>query len=339
MSKELSFQLAQNYLTNFFFLKFNKNHKLKPFFFTHYPTLKCNFNCTYCPFPKSKTDIEAFKELDTGDTIKLMQILYRESPYIYFTGGEPLLRNDIIEIVRASKQLGFKSISINTNMSLIHQKMEILDDISNLVASLDVWEDETNCRLQGVPSSMVQKAKNNMIACSKLQKEKNFLMTINCVITPDTVGDVRQVMEFCFLHSIRFAPVPAVLEDGRFDSRLKNSEEYGRLIKDILEAKKKGRPVFGSFRYLDTIYDFKRFECYPTLTPHIYPDGSLFYPCQPLMMVAANLLDTGSYRKALARGIEKFGPLPMCAGKCHKACYIEPSNYIKNPFLLIKERI
>ena len=53
-----------------------------------------------------------------------------------------------------------------------------------------------------------------MIACSKLQKEKKFLMTINCVITPETVGDVRQVMAFCFQHGIRFALVPAVLEDG-----------------------------------------------------------------------------------------------------------------------------
>jgi MoaA/NifB/PqqE/SkfB family radical SAM enzyme len=217
--------------------------------------------------------------------------------------------------------------------------MEVLDAITNLIASLDVLEDEKNCRLQGVPSSMIQRTKENIIECSKLQKKKNFLMTVNCVITPDTVGDVRQVMEFCFQHSIRFALVPAVLEDGCFDARLKNSEEYRRLVKDILEAKKKGRPVFGSLKYLDTIYDFKQFDCYPTLTPHIYPDGSLFYPCQPLMTVAANLLDAGSYRKALALGTENFGPLPKCTGKCHKACYIEPSNYLKNPFLLIKERI
>jgi len=133
--------------------------------------------------------------------------------------------------------------------------------------------------------------------------------------------------------------VPAVLEDGCFDARLKNSEEYRRLVKDILEEKKRGRPVFGSLKYLDTIYDFKQYDCYPMLTPHIYPDGSLFYPCQPLMTVAENLLEAGSYRIALARGIEKFGPLPMCTGKCHKACYIEPSNYLENPLLLIKERI
>jgi MoaA/NifB/PqqE/SkfB family radical SAM enzyme len=339
MSKGFSFQLAQNYLKNFFFLMFNGNHTLRPFFFTHYATLRCNFQCSYCPFPKSKTDIEAFEELDTEDTIKLMQIMYRESPYIYFTGGEPLLRRDILALIQASKHIGFRSISINTNMSLMHQKMEILDDITNLVASLDVLEDEKNCRLLGVPSSMVQRTKKNIIECSKLQKEKNFFMTINCVITPDTVDDVRQVMNFCFQHHIRFAPVPAVLADGSFDARLKKSAEYRGLVKDILEAKKRGFPVFGSLKYLDTIYDFKRFECYPTLTPHTYPDGSLFYPCQPLMMVAANLLNAGSYRKALALGKEKFGPLPMCTGKCHKACYIEPSNYLKNPLLLIKERI
>jgi hypothetical protein len=175
--------------------------------------------------------------------------------------------------------------------------------------------------------------------CSNLQKEKNYVMTINCVIIPETIEGVREIMDFCFRHHIRLAVVPAELNDGGIDPRLKTSKEYRRLIEDMIEAKKEGWPIFGSLEYLNTIYDFKRFDCYPTLTPHTYPDGSLFYPCQPSMKVPVNLLDAGSYTKALKMGIKEFGPLPKCRDRCHKACYIEPSKFIKNPFLLLKEHL
>ena len=39
--------------------------------------------------------------------------------------------------------MGFVSISLNTNMSLIHKKMQILDYITNLVASFDTIDDKS----------------------------------------------------------------------------------------------------------------------------------------------------------------------------------------------------
>ncbi len=341
MSRVLSLKMLRHYVSNFLALKIRAHQSLKPLFFTHYLNLKCNFKCSYCNFHKKQAlqDIKTYKELNTADTIKLMQIIYEECPYIYFTGGEPLLRSDLLDIVKACNKMGFKSISINTNMSLIHKKMDILDHITNLVASFDVFDDTKNSKVLGVSESIVRQTKSNIIECSKLQKKKNFVMTVNCVIIPETISDVRDVMDFCFQHNIRLAIVPAELDNGGIDVRLINNEEYRRLIKDIIAAKKSGRPIFGSLKYLDTIYNFKRFDCYPTLTPHTYPDGSLFYPCQPMMKVAANLLETGSYEIALAQGINKYGTLPNCRDKCYKACYIEPSNIIKNPLLLIKENI
>jgi MoaA/NifB/PqqE/SkfB family radical SAM enzyme len=339
MLKECSRKLLINYFTNYFKIQYKKNPLLKPLFFTHYLTLDCNFNCIYCEFAKNRQKINIRNQLNTIDTIKLMEIIRNECPYIYFTGGEPLLRNDIVEILRECKKMGFKSITVNTNMSLIHKKMEVLDYLTNLVASFDVVDEFEYSKILGVPLSIVGQVKKNIVECARLQKKNNFLMTINCVITPETIRHGREVMHFCFEHNIRFATVPAELEDGKIDDLLQGNKEYQDFIDDILQYKKQGKPVFGTEKYYHIVREFKQFDCYPTLTPHIYPNGDLFYPCQPLGKIAANLLDTGSYRDALKIGISKFGNLPYCKNRCHKACYIEPSNYIKNPFMLIKELV
>jgi MoaA/NifB/PqqE/SkfB family radical SAM enzyme len=276
-------------------------------------------------------------QLDKDATIKVIEIIRRESPNIYFTGGEPLLRQDIVQILQACKKLSFKSITINTNMSVMHRKMEILDYLTNLVASFDVLDEKEYAKILGVSIGMVKQVKDNIIESAKVQKDKGFRMTINCVITPETIVHVRDVMNFCFERDIRFATVPAELVGGTIDFRLKENHDYRLLIKDIIRAKNEGKPVYGSLDYLYTILDFAPFRCYPTLTPHIYPNGDLFYPCEPLQKVAANILKSGSYKRALKRGRKIHGPLPMCRDKCFKACYIEASNFVIKPRLLLTE--
>lgn len=337
MPKDLSTKLAVNFLQNLFLIRFYKEPILKPLFFTWYTNLRCNFLCSYCSFANSGETKSKNGELDTDNSIKLLKIIRKECDSIYLTGGEPLIRSDIVEILKTCKRLGFKSISINTNMSLIHKKMEVLNYITNLVASFDAVDEKEFSQINNMPLLIIKQVKENIINCAKLQKEKNFTITINCVVADKTIRQAREVMNFCFANNIRFAIVPAEMDDGSVNPGLKNNAEYQRLIREVISSKEQGRPVFGSKEFLDTIYDFKRFNCYPTLIPHVYPNGDLFYPCQPLLKVAANLLETGSYKKALDEGMKKYGPLPKCKDRCHKACYIEPAIFLENPALVFKE--
>jgi hypothetical protein len=74
MSKELSFKLVKNYFKNYLKVKFKKHQILEPLFFTFYNTLKCNFSCSYCDFANKKNE-DSFPELDTQETMKLLQII------------------------------------------------------------------------------------------------------------------------------------------------------------------------------------------------------------------------------------------------------------------------
>lgn len=336
MSSKLSISIMNNYVNDFFKVKMGKD-PLKPLFFSVYTNMLCNFNCSYCDYAQTGQTRKPDNQLDTYNTFKLLRIIRDSCANIYFTGGEPLLRNDLNDILKESKILKFKSITVNTNMSLIHKKLEILDNITELVASFDCVDDERNSILWGVNKNIAKQVKDNIILCSKLQKEKKFTMTINCVVTEKNISDVYNVLDFCLRYGIKFAIVPAEEKNGEINKKLINNKQYKALIEHIKKTKETNKLIFGSIKYLDTIINFKPFDCFPTLNPHVYPNGDLFYPCQPMLKVASNLLKTKSYEKSLNEGLKKFGKLPMCKNKCYKACYIEPSNFIKNPFLIIKE--
>ncbi|RBQ22452.1 7,8-dihydro-6-hydroxymethylpterin dimethyltransferase [Candidatus Methanobinarius endosymbioticus] len=76
-------------------------------------TNRCNINCLYChhdgmiPSEREMTPDEIFQIL------KVVKSLGVEK--IRFSGGEPLIRKDIVEIIEKTASLNFKDISITTN--------------------------------------------------------------------------------------------------------------------------------------------------------------------------------------------------------------------------------
>ncbi len=89
-------------------------------------TSKCNYNCIYC-------DQEGFipktSELTVEEITKLCKILAEilNVTRIKFTGGEPLCREEIIQIIKNVADLHlYKDISITTNGFLLFNKAEEL---------------------------------------------------------------------------------------------------------------------------------------------------------------------------------------------------------------------
>jgi radical SAM protein with 4Fe4S-binding SPASM domain len=87
-------------------------------------TYRCNFKCPHCYVPQSYKN-EKRRELTTQEIFFILEQL-REAGCLYlgFTGGEPFLREDIVEIIRFAKRCGFQ-IFIYSNGSLIDEKIAI----------------------------------------------------------------------------------------------------------------------------------------------------------------------------------------------------------------------
>lgn len=90
-------------------------------------TYRCNFYCQHCYVPAS---YRKKGELKTREVFSIVdQLADVGCFYLGFTGGEPFVREDILNIVRYAKRKGFEII-IYSNGSLIDEK--VADKLANL---------------------------------------------------------------------------------------------------------------------------------------------------------------------------------------------------------------
>lgn len=113
-------------------------------------TQRCNLKCVHC-YAHSK-DIDYKNELTTEEGKKLIDDLADfGSPVILFSGGEPLMRKDLLELISYAKSKGRRAV-ISTNGTLITEeiakKLKAVD-LSYVGISLDGIE-ITNDKFRGL---------------------------------------------------------------------------------------------------------------------------------------------------------------------------------------------
>jgi len=73
-------------------------------------TDKCNFKCSYCR-PSGSSVNKCDRALSLEEITRLVSIAYEKGYRVFrITGGEPTLRPDILEIVKAISNLGEDTI-------------------------------------------------------------------------------------------------------------------------------------------------------------------------------------------------------------------------------------
>lgn len=84
-------------------------------------TYRCNFNCRHCYVPRKHKNKKG--ELNTKEVFSVLdQLADIGCFYLGFTGGEPFMRKDILDILRYAVKKGFQVI-VYTNGSLINKKV------------------------------------------------------------------------------------------------------------------------------------------------------------------------------------------------------------------------
>ncbi len=100
-------------------LRYNKRNDFGPIAVFN-STKKCNLKCQHCysSSDKSLSDVE----LNTNQAIDLLEQLKEANcPVVLFSGGEPLLRGDLFELLDYAKKIGLRTV-ISTNGTLIDER-------------------------------------------------------------------------------------------------------------------------------------------------------------------------------------------------------------------------
>lgn len=101
----------------------------------------CNQNCPFCPQPPYRVVQSSMIDLSTGEIKnKILRGKKQGFEEVSFSGGEPLLRDDILEIIRFAKNSDFKKIGITTNGIMLENKRfveNLLDEgLTNISISI-----------------------------------------------------------------------------------------------------------------------------------------------------------------------------------------------------------
>jgi len=112
-------------------------------------TEECNLNCFYCHREGCGANS---REMSVGEIGKIVQLAKEFGVRkVKLTGGEPLLRKDIIEIITALSAAGMKEVSMTTNGTLLANIAAELADagLNRVNISLDTLDERTYKRITG----------------------------------------------------------------------------------------------------------------------------------------------------------------------------------------------
>jgi len=122
-------------------------------------TDRCNYRCVYC---RTGTDGAQYAELPIAEYTRILQVFVSLGiEKIRFTGGEPLLRAGLLDLVRETAQMKAAftdeplDLALTTNGHLLAGLAQPLKQagLSRLTVSMDAVDPETFARITRVPGS------------------------------------------------------------------------------------------------------------------------------------------------------------------------------------------
>ncbi len=166
-------------------LRYKITRQSRPVTVTWLITGRCNQLCGYCKWK----DLRSSDELDTGQVKGLLRQMKRAGVrLVAFTGGEPLLRRDMGEIVREVKAHGMVC-KLNTNGRRVERFLDDLRPLDLLQISLDGPPDVHDLyRGEGATASAVRAV--------ELARGAGIPLLLTTCLTRQNVARMDEVLDF-----------------------------------------------------------------------------------------------------------------------------------------------
>ena len=172
-------------------------------------TQRCNHKCIYCQCKLA----ERWGELSFQEINNLFKWLQKLGPSIclILNGGEPFLREDIIEIIRLAKSTyHFARVAVLTNGTLLTQYVPqiIKTELDEIIISLDGWDDKS-LNLHAFVDGSFKKIIESIETLKKYKKRKYPLIKITTVITQKNIDNLMDIIKLTHLKGAdKWQPLP-----------------------------------------------------------------------------------------------------------------------------------
>jgi PqqA peptide cyclase len=154
-------------------------------------THRCPLRCTYCSNPLQLQS--PGNELDTAG----WQKVFTEAAglgvmHAHFTGGEPLIRSDLEQLVGSAHEAGLYTNLITSGMGLTERRLAALEG-----AGLDHFQlSFQDCEAQGAAAISGVNVHERKVSLAKQLATGPFAFTINLVVHRQNLDRLEQLLEF-----------------------------------------------------------------------------------------------------------------------------------------------
>ncbi|MFC1517789.1 radical SAM protein [Candidatus Margulisiibacteriota bacterium] len=278
-------------------LLFKKRPQRGPLLASLNITYRCNQSCSYCNTHNLKSSA---KELDTKELYKLLKELKDLGVcFLSITGGEPLLRQDLQQVLKYAKKLKF-IINLNTNGSMPEKLYRLAKhvDIDNICISIDSLQPDCYKNIKKQPI-IIKQVLGSIKLLSKLRKRRSKRIMLRTILKPNNISMVESLIEYAEQNKL-----PLIIQPfhNLNKSSLHHSKQYiskdtsdKYVFQEIFLRLRKRYRFLRQFFY-SHISDFlfnknklrKHFKCYcGFFNLKIDPYGNI-YPCQHMSFYIDN---------------------------------------------------
>ncbi len=152
-------------------------------------TYKCPLQCPYCSNPLDYTKHNA--EISTEDWKRVLsQARKMGAVQLGFSGGEPLTRQDLPELVQHARQLGFYSNLITSGYGLTEEKIIQLKEagLDHIQVSIQASSKELNDHIAGTESYETKKQVAHLV------KKHGYPMVLCVVIHRENIHQMPEIL-------------------------------------------------------------------------------------------------------------------------------------------------
>lgn len=306
-------------------------------------TKRCNLKCQFCDMWRIKyhDPKNLSRELSLSEIISLIdEAKGMGTILINLGGGEPLLRPDIVEIVKEIKKRDF-ALSLTTNATLLSKKMIenlIKVGLKHIVISLDSSFPEIHDEMRGVNGTfkkVIQSIKDIRTISNKTK------ISVNTLITKKNfthLNDIVKLSNALKVDVINFVPIHNTYPQNLYSSQdetlfFNTPDEIDDLEEELnktIDFLSRAEIEMISYEYLREIPNFyknkvTKFRC---LAGYIFCEvdsSGDVYPCYSLGKSVGNIREN---KLSEIWNSKKFNRRRKTIIHCHNCwlnCYVEPS--------------
>jgi pyrroloquinoline quinone biosynthesis protein E len=171
-------------------LETNKDGVSPPLWLLAELTYRCPLQCPYCSNP---LEIAKYQdELSTEDWVRVMQQARKMgATQLGFSGGEPLVRQDLEELVQEARHLGYYTNLITSGVGMDEARVKRLKDagLDHIQISFQASNEELNNFLGGTKTFEHKKE------MARIVKAYEYPMVLNIVIHRKNIDQIRDILD------------------------------------------------------------------------------------------------------------------------------------------------